>query len=216
MTSPELFIKRLRNKINEDVQRIIKKAETESQEIIKDAEQYARRLISEIVSSKIIKYKREILSKKELELRRELFKIKNEIFNTISEIATRKIKKIVEENVDNIYYNKIFYELLKESCEKLGEIEVIVQANEKDLEWLSKNKQRVELRLSEDIGLPIKITLSEDIIETLGGVIVYSKDGKKYYINTIESRLNFVLEKYRKNIGQRIKKVLEKYGIKGV
>ena len=155
------------------------------------------------------------LRKISLEIKRELFRVKNEIFNEIAKRAKIQIEKLVRfgnsEELKSQYYNQIFYNLLKEACRAIGESEVIVQANERDLEWLSANKSRVELRISEDLGFIIKIHLHDRPINSIGGVIVYSKDMRKYYVNTIESRFISVMEKYRNTIGLMIKSVLKKY-----
>lgn len=196
------FIKEINKRTEEEIRNIIENAENEAREIIHKAEEEAKKIFQHEALSRIILLKRKILGKAEMDGRHEIIRAKEEVMKKILRLTREKLELIVSGKDPSINYHEVLYNLLEEAIENIGEQEVIVEANERDKEYLSANLRRIEEKLSRSLGIPVKITLSEESPNILGGVIVYSKDKSKIYYNTLEGRLNETIKKYRTILGR--------------
>jgi len=71
----------------------------------------------------------------------------------------------------------------------LGEEEVQVSANERDRSYLNRNLDRIGERLSRELGRKVKLTVADNPLNCIGGVVVKSKDGLRLFNNTLDGRL---------------------------
>ncbi len=204
------FLNEIRRRTEEEINKILSEARSKAEEIKKSAEEEANRIFSHEAHSRLMLLRRKILGQAEIEGRHELIKAKNEILEKIYKRAKEMLSEIVEGKNPQVNYSDVLYNLIKEAIERMNEMEVIIEANERDMEFISKNIRRIEENLSKDLGKPIKITLSDEKANILGGVIIYSRDRRKVYYNTLEGRLVETIKKYRSILGKEFfKKYLE-------
>ncbi|HEY8110534.1 MAG: V-type ATP synthase subunit E [Nitrososphaerales archaeon] len=113
------------------------------------------------------------------------------IEESIEKVFDKAIKKI--QNADrNSDYSKLISSMLEESIRTIGTPNIIIQTN-------SKDKTVVQSLLSKFPGA----TLSNDVIDCLGGIKVQSKDGTMKFDNTIDARLERLKPLIRKDIASK-------------
>jgi V/A-type H+-transporting ATPase subunit E len=113
------------------------------------------------------------------------------IEESIEKVFDKAIKKIQDAD-RNSDYSKLISSMLEESIRIIGTPNIVIQTN-------SKDKPVVQLLLSKFPGS----TLSEDVIDCLGGIKVQSKDGTMKFDNTIDARLERLKPLIRKDIASK-------------
>ena len=113
------------------------------------------------------------------------------IEESIEKVFDKAIKKIQDAD-RNSDYSKLISSMLEESIRIIGTPNIIIQTN-------SKDKSVVQSLLSK---FP-SATLSNDVIDCLGGIRVQSKDGTMKFDNTIDARLERLKPLIRKDIASK-------------
>ncbi|WKT58552.1 V-type ATP synthase subunit E family protein [Candidatus Nitrosotenuis chungbukensis] len=113
------------------------------------------------------------------------------IEESIEKVFDKAIKKIQDAD-RNSDYSKLISSMLEESIRTIGTPDIIIQTN-------SKDKSVVQSLLSKFSGA----TLSNDVIDCLGGIKVQSKDGTMKFDNTIDARLERLKPLIRKDIASK-------------
>lgn len=198
----QAFIEEINRRTDNEIKKIIKEAEEEAEKIIKRAEEEANKIFQHEASSRLKLLRRKILGRAEMDARRELIKAKDEIVKRIYEVALQKLKDIAEGRDPSIDYHEVLVKLIEEALVNLDEEEVIIEANERDKEYLSVNLRKLENNFSQKFGRDIKLRLSDNTLINLGGVIVYNTEKTKIYNNTLEGRLNIIFQRYRHILGK--------------
>ncbi len=138
--------------------------------------------------------KRQIIGSSTLNARnRELVTIEsaiNDIFNEAKE-------KLAESN-DEKNYEKLLAKMIEDSAAKLGS-EIVVQCNKNDLKLVKK------ISSQESIDKKMKITVSGDVIDILGGIKATSVDGTMTLDNTLDSSIESLKPLIRKDIVQLLR-----------
>ena len=196
------FIEEINRRTDGEIKKIISEAEEKAKKIIKEAEEEANKIFQHEASSRLKLLRRRILGKAEMDARKELINAKNEILEKIYQISIKKLEQIAVGGDADIDYHDILTRLIEEAIATLDEGEVIIEANERDKEYLSVNLRKIESELSRKLSRNIKLRLSNNTIDVLGGVIVYNPSRTKIYNNTLEGRLNIVFQKYRNILGK--------------
>lgn len=196
------FIEEINSRTENEVKKILEDAEKKANEIISKAEEEANKIFQHEANSRIKLLKRRILGKAEMDARRELIRAKDEIVKKIYDVSLQKLEQIARSNDPHVSYHDVLIKLIEEAVISLDENEVIIEANEKDKEFLSINLRKIENDLSNKLNMRIKLRLSEGTLNSIGGVIVYNPSRTKIYNNTLEGRLNIVFEKYRNILGK--------------
>lgn len=113
------------------------------------------------------------------------------IEESIEKVFNKAIKKIQDAD-RNSDYSKLISSMLEESIRTIGTPNITIQTN-------SKDKSVVQSLLSKFPGA----TLSNDVIDCLGGIRVQSKDGTMKFDNTIDARLERLKPLIRKDIASK-------------
>jgi vacuolar-type H+-ATPase subunit E/Vma4 len=187
-------VKLIKNEIirraQEETKKTISEAEVQAKTILSSAEAKAHEVVMASVKPEIEVMRRKILGSQMLEGRKMLLKLKYEITLKVLNSVEDKLRKIASGKEDSIDYDALLSNLLEEAILKLGEDEVIIRANKRDLSHLSKNLNKIQRKLSKTMHDKIKLELTDKPLSCIGGVIVANKDGKKTFINTLEGRLS--------------------------
>lgn len=111
------------------------------------------------------------------------------------EETMKRIKKVKEEGFKGVSYSDILAGLIKDASISLiagggtdNELEALIC--DADVSYIDKSiLKNVSTELSQDINVPVKLSLSSERIKSAGGVIVRGKDGKIEVNNTFEQRM---------------------------
>ena len=188
--SVELIKNEITRRAKEETKKTIAEAETQGKSILSSAKTKAHEVMTASVKPEIEVMRRRILGSQMLEGRKMMLKLKYELTLKVLNSVEDKLRSIASGKDDSIDYNELLFNLLEEAISKLGEVEVLIRANKRDLSYLSKNLSRIERNLSKTMPEEVKLELSNKPLSCIGGVIVTSKEGEKTFINTLEGRLS--------------------------
>jgi V/A-type H+-transporting ATPase subunit E len=168
-----------------------KKAEVEAGFIISRGEQEARR------------ESQRILAEARIKARREKVKAQEEVVNLAFKSARESMQKMAEEKGDD--YTKVLEELIKESVLSSSSeaLEVLFDPRDKGL-VTDDSLNKIAQEAGPDLGMTISLSVSDEALTCLGGVVVKSADGKVRIDNTFEARI----DRFRDNIRTLVAKEL--------
>lgn len=193
--SAEKIIERIREDAAREVEVIIGEAKREAEDIIKEAEDKAEEQKREIISKgekEAELLKQRIVANAKLKARKSGLDAKEELIKAVFEEAEKELAKIASS--DN--YKDILRGLIAEGVSSVGEdAEVMVKEEDKKL---------LEDGILKDLEkeFKVKITLSPENINTIGGVIVRSKNGRVEVNNTFETRMIRMQDALRSKIAK--------------
>lgn len=187
---------------------ILAEAEREAKRIRRAAEEEAKRIKGEaekaaklIIDRRLRAARERILGEAEMEGRRKLMEAREEMVSRVFEEATKRIENLINDEERRDEYLEILSKLIAEAVERIGGSEFIISANERDLELLKRNLGKIRRSLP---SRELKLTLSEEPIECLGGVVVESGDRLKVYNNTLDGRLLRVRRLLSAKVAERL------------
>lgn len=173
---------------------ILKEAEEKAALIIREANQQASAIIdsAKINAEEEEKQKlkeaeikghqiyAEILAQAKVEARKELLREKEQIIQNVFKEAREKLRK----HTLTAEYKEDLVRITADACRKLGSNDIVIRANQRDLESLKALKNTIMRELKAD-NKSINISLGEPI-EATGGVKVATADGKIEIDDTFE------------------------------
>lgn len=134
--------------------------------------------------------KRQIIGNSKLSTRNKQLVLVEEAVGNAFEKAKVKIDSM--RNSDK--YASMMKKLLQDGLNAVNSEEVVVECNAKDMDIVKKIASELERNAK------VKIKVSEEAVETLGGLRVKSKDGSMVYDNTLDSRMERLKPVIRKDI----------------
>jgi V/A-type H+-transporting ATPase subunit E len=197
------------------VQRIREDSETQRKEILAEAQKKADEILAE-AQKKAEALRRGILTKGSRETEMEKQRIianaklrERKLLLDAKEEAIQEAFGKAEERLRQARSEKEYSDALKrvigEAIRSLGGGEVEVLTREDDAQRLKNGLlDEISRELKAELKAPLQITLSEETIETMGGAIVRSRNGKVEVDNTFETRL----ERSREDLRAKVSKIL--------
>ena len=134
--------------------------------------------------------KNQIVGNSRLSTRNKQLVLIEEAVSDAFEKAKTKIDSVRSSNE----YVSMMKKLLEDGLNSINAEEVIVECNGKDRDVVKKMASELGLNLK------MKINISEEAIDVLGGLRVMSKDGSMVYDNTLDSRIERLKPIIRKDI----------------
>ncbi len=208
--SDEYFNPEIINKIRENTNKLIKDIVSSQQkeilEIDKDTETKIQQKKGEIIEA--AKTKAEAVfskekAKQELDLRLKLTKFRDELVDEFIIKATEKIKTMSNTKE----YEKSLENLLAVAILTLSEPEVIVHCRKQDQKIFSNQFLSIAADKAEkENNVKSKITLSNEFIDCMGGLIVETSDRKISINNTYEKRIDRALGKIKRELSLMLTK----------
>jgi V/A-type H+-transporting ATPase subunit E len=131
--------------------------------------------------------KRQMLGSAELEARNVMLRT---LDDTVHQIFKEALKKITEESLQ---YEKSLTKLIAEGVEVIGK-DAIIACNNNDKKLVSSIIKDLNAKNHSDL------TLDENGVETIGGVILYSKGRIIRFDNTFEARLGRLKPQLRRDV----------------
>ena len=195
----KLYIK---SRTDEEVKKIVEEAEIAANKIVEEAKGKAARIRDE----KLRKVKKEMDEKEKAEIsltkmdgRKRVMEVKEEFSKRTFEEVEKRLKGFSSSKKDERYQD-VLMTLVIEAISNIDSKEVRVSANKNDLDVLRKNLQIVRSSVSKMKGSEVDIELDNKAIDTIGGVIAYSTDGKQIHNNTLEASLGRTFEELKGKI----------------
>ncbi|MGQ4894881.1 MAG: V-type ATP synthase subunit E [Candidatus Njordarchaeia archaeon] len=198
----DAILAEIRRKFELKRSKILQNAQREANEIIKHAERIAEAEVNKMLTERASRLRSKLIGKALLEVKEQIIKAKQEIFNTIEKKLEDEIKRIVEGKNNKYDYYKVLLFFIMESVKAIDESNIIILANERDANLLKKNLSSIKQKLERELNRPLTVTVSDNYIKNIGGVIVRNAAGTKVYYNTLEGRMKQILEKYRVRINK--------------
>jgi V/A-type H+-transporting ATPase subunit E len=138
--------------------------------------------------------KRQIIGSSTLNARNKELVI---IESAIDEIFDKAKEKLAKSNNEK-NYEKLLTRMIQDSSTKLGS-EIVIQCNKTDLNLVKKLvSQEVSNKKS-------KITVSDEVVDIIGGIKAASVDGTKSLDNTLDSNIESLKPLIRKEIVQLLR-----------
>jgi V/A-type H+-transporting ATPase subunit E len=138
--------------------------------------------------------KRQIIGSSTLNARNKELVI---IESAIDEIFAKAKEKLAKSNNEK-NYEKLLTRLIQDSSAKLGS-EIVIQCNKTDLNLVKK------LVSQESSNRKSKITVSDEVVDIIGGIKAASVDGTMSLDNTLDSNIETLKPLIRKRIVQLLR-----------
>ena len=138
--------------------------------------------------------KRQIIGSSTLNARNKELVI---IESAIDEIFNKAREKLAQSNNEK-NYEKLLTRMIKDSIAKLGS-EIIIQCNKTDLKLVKK------ISSEESTNKKVKITVSDEVIDVIGGIKATSVDGTITLDSTLDSTIESLKPLIRKDIVQLLR-----------
>jgi len=138
--------------------------------------------------------KRQIIGSSTLNARNKELVI---IESAIDEIFTKAKEKLAQSNNEK-NYEKLLTRLIQDSVSKLGS-DTVIQCNKADQKLVRKVSSQ------ESTGKNMKISVSDDFIDIIGGIKATSADGTMTLDNTLDSNIKSLKPLIRKDIVQLLR-----------
>jgi len=162
----------------EKAENILKNAEERAKKMIEAAETKAREELRSKIEPEKLVLKRRILGKAVMDGRKAVILAKNEVVEKAFEKALEKIRALTDSDLYREFLVKSLKKAVEEFSDIGGEEELIVYANERDLEFL-REKTR-------ELYPSVKLKFRKG--DFIGGIIVMDSAEKRVFYDTIESR----------------------------
>jgi len=138
--------------------------------------------------------KRQIIGSSTLNARNKELLI---IESAIDEIFNKAREKLAESNSQK-NYEKLLASMIEDTAAKLGS-DVVIQCNKTDLKLVKK------ISSEESTNKKVKITVSDEVIDVIGGIRATSVDGTMTLDNTLDSSIEGLKPLIRKDIVQLLR-----------
>lgn len=138
--------------------------------------------------------KRQIIGSSTLRARNKELVI---IESAIDEIFNKAREKLAQSNNEK-NYEKLLTNMVKDSIAKLGS-DVVIQCNKTDLKLVKK------ISSEESTNKKVKITVSDEVINVIGGIKATSVDGTMTLDNTLDLSIESLKPLIRKDIVQLLR-----------
>jgi len=194
----KLYIK---SKADDEIREIIEEAENNAKKIIEESENMAKQIKDERLKRlerELDEKERAGISLAKMEGSKSVTNLKGKFLEqTFSEVKDR-LKGLSSSK--NAQYRDVLVSLVTEGALNINSREMEVSANKDDIGLLRGNIQTIKSTVSKMKGDEIVLEIDNKAIDAVGGVIVYSKDGKQIYNNTLEARLERTFEELKGKI----------------
>lgn len=182
------------------------KAEKRSSSILSQGEEKAliekNKILSEAEKQANLKYQ-QVISEAKMNSRRMELEAREEVIEESFKIAEDKLKEIASSG--SLEYIESLKGIITEAAIEIGGGELIVLLKKDDEEKIKDLIVSIENNVTDEIGMNTHMEIGNNI-NTIGGVIVKTKNGEIEVNNTIETRLL----RFKKTLRLEVAKILFK------
>ena len=188
MSETSRFTEDILSAAKQKAQVIANEAEAETERALEEARAHSAREAEDIVSS--ARAEAESVKRRQISETRHKMKIheqleKSKILNEVLEQARKRIMDIVKDEGKYIPY---LTGLIENGVREIGLDAVVVHLSGIDLKRVDKTK--VERDIGKKLDRTVKIEWSKEPIETAGGAVISSTDGRTRIMSTLDQRLD--------------------------
>ena len=182
MSETEKFTQDILAHAKEKAQTIIREAETEAQKASDDAKATISREADSLLRG--ARADADAVKRRQISEARHRSKMREqeEKEKILQEVLDKSKKRCTELVRDSDRYLPLLTSLIESGIRELGEKTVMIHLNSQDLKTASALEQRIAKRVT------AKVEWSKEPIESSGGAIISSPDGKIRIVNTLEQR----------------------------
>lgn len=154
-------------------------AKEEEERKTEEARARGKHVYDGVLAEGRMRAKREVLQKRE-ELIKEVF---------------REVEKKLQAHASSKEYEKDIVRIATAACKKLGQDDVVIRANRRDLKFLEESKDQITRELGKGVK-KVNVSFGEPI-QTIGGVKVGTADGRVEIDGTFEGKIRREFEGLR-------------------
>ena len=181
----------------ERAEKVLSEAEKKAKSIVEEARREAEKEAEAIISKKKTEakaYARRILSEARLKAKLKVLNAKEQLVSEIFDEALKKLKELAQSPT----YKDVLESLIRDAAITIGggDLEILLPSDTNvvlDLDRIAKEAEA-------ETGNKTSLTISDERIKSVGGVIVRSKDKLLTVDNTFESRLERLRERLRVSV----------------
>ena len=141
--------------------------------------------------------KRQIIGSSRLVARNKQLILIERAVNDVFEKAKAKLSSLNDEGEN---YSTLIKKMLKEAVSEIPSEELIVECNTKDRELVNMAIEEISRENNK-----IRMTLSDESLNVIGGIRIMSSDRSMSYDNTLDSRIERLKPLIRKDIAQMLR-----------
>ncbi len=204
---------RIKDEANAERDRIVGEAEAKASELVSKAKEEIEHREEDFILAERARGQEEKerrVRAARLNARKLKWNAEAEMTNKALEEAMKRINAVKEEGFKGVSYSEIMAGLIKDASLSLiaggskdNELEVLI--SDEDVSYIDKTiLKKISTELSQDMTVPVNLSLSSERIKSAGGVIVQGKGGKIEVNNTFEQRMT----RYSASIREEIMKTL--------
>lgn len=190
----EALVGELSRLAKDEAEKIIKNAEEEAKRIVRKAEEKARKLRESKLEQvrKLVKQRlyREY-SLKKLDLMKSFVTEKYKLLENLMNEAIEEALKLVRSKDET--YKEALKRLAVEASLNISSENIVLRVTKEDLEILKTMLPEILKEVREKRG-KVNLKVSDEPIDAIGGVFAESGDGREYFNNTIDARINKIRE----------------------
>jgi V/A-type H+-transporting ATPase subunit E len=201
------IISHLEAKAEEEISETLLKARAEADAIIKAAQEKADREAERVLSNgeRVASLEgQKIIAEARINVRRKRMDSQEEAIVASFEAAKKALEELAEKgNRDNLTYKDVMFNLIASASEVVAGNKLELVFNQRDSKTFNKEMLR-EARESvkKRTGREISLSLTGDIIQCLGGVVVRDLEKQVEVDNTLETKLNQLKESLRVDVAK--------------
>ena len=172
---------------------LLKKAEEKAAKILASAETEVTRIkhdnenqVLQLVGSDLRTVRDRIIGQVELKGKSDIMAARSILLERVYDNTKTRLTFIAEGKDPKNDYSEILEKLLKEAVEQVGGDDFIISVNQRDQSYMKSEIGVLSFKLG------VKLRLSTEYLDVIGGLKCTSAKGDKIYYNTLDGRLERV------------------------
>lgn len=202
---------KIKGEANKESEKIIReakeKAKKKLEDAIKEIEEEKKRFV-EAEERKGVEEKERIIRAARQKVRKLRWTVEEEMIEKALDATRKRVKDVKSEGFKGDSYPNILAGLIKDSAISIAagssagaEVEVILSEEDAAASYIDKVMLKsLTDEISNDSGINVRLSLSDDRIKSAGGVILRRKDGEREVNNTFEQRMARLSTSLREDI----------------
>ena len=201
------IISHIEAEAEKEISEILLKAQAEADKIRKAAQEKAEREAERILSNgkRVASLEgQRIIAETRIDVRRKKMDAQEEAIAASFEEAKKALEELAEKGKrDNLVYKDIMFDLIASASEVVAGNKLELVFNQRDSKTFNKEMLREASELvKKRSGRDISLTLTDETIQYLGGVVVRDMEKQVEVDNTLETRLNRLKESIRVDVAK--------------
>ena len=201
------IISHIKAKADKEISEILLKAQTEAGKIKKTAQEKTDRETEKILSNgkrAAFLEEQRIIAETKIDVRRKRMDAQEEAIADSFEEAKKVLEGLAEKGkLDDFVYKDIMFNLIVSASEVVAGNKLELVFNQRDSKTFgSKILGELTAFVKKRTGRDISLTLSDEIIQHLGGVVVRDTENQVEVDNTLETKLNRLKEGIRVDVAK--------------